>query len=340
MKKIQIDAGHGEVRSDTGTYDPGAVGPQGTTEASIALSIALKTGELLKKTGFEVFYTRTKDREVDSWYKINDMFYNNNIDMLISIHCNAFNGSAQGIETFYSSYSTSGRKLAELLQDNMIKTFPGHIDRGLKTQSLKVTNLSFLKPIALLECEFIDHPTQEKFLKDTGNQQKIAETIKNSVCQYYGKDSSSEGSSSLEKPERETIKATLKKYCKEYGLNYLDILAQAIIESNLNPEAISASRALGVGQIKLATAEYICKRHNLPVPQKEEELFDIDLNCKLMCLIMSDMLKKAQERHLYDTARLLYHDGEFSLEQGVNGLAGIEYNNKVVKKKKEIEIYI
>lgn len=137
--------------------------------------------------------------------------------------------------------------------------------------------------------------------------------------------------------QRVKVKAYLKKYCEEYNLSYHDILAQAIIESNLTSDAISSSRALGVGQIKLATAEYICKRHNLPVPQKEEELFDIDLNCKLMCLIMSDMLKKAQEKHLYDTARLLYHDGEFSLEQGVNGLAGIEYNNKVVKKKIKIK---
>lgn len=153
-----------------------------------------------------------------------------------------------------------------------------------------------------------------------------------------------EGSKPQVVPEnqRAKVKAYLKRYCEEYALSYHDILAQAIIESNLNPDAVSVNEALGVGQIKVATAEYICKRHGITPPKREELLGmkNAELNCKLMCIIMADMIKKVKEKHLYDAARLLYHDGEWSMEQGVNGTAGIEYNNKVVKKKVEIKEFI
>ena len=337
--KIQIDAGHGEIRTDNGTYDPGAVGPSGITEASVALSIALKTGEILKKSGFQVFYTRTKDRELDSWYKIDEVFNKNNIDMLISIHCNAFNGQAQGIETFYNSYSTAGHFFAGIIQDNMLNSFPGHIDRGLKTKSLKVTNLSSSVPIVLLECEFIDHPEQEKFLKSSENQQKIAEVMLKSILQYYGKKELSAPSASSGKINKAKIKAYIKKYCDEYELNYHDILAQALVENaKLDPAAVSGSEAIGVAQIKLPTAEYICRRHKMPAPSKND-LLNPEYNCKLFCIIMADMLKKAEE-HKYETARLLYHDGEWSMEKGKNTPKGAEYLNKVIEKKEKIKPFV
>ena len=65
-----------------------------------------------------------------------------------------------------------------------------------------------------------------------------------------------------------------------------------------------------------------------------------EFNCKLMCIIMRDMPDKVKEKHLYDAARLLYHDGEWSMEEGENGEYSIPYNNKVVKKKMEIKSHI
>ena len=142
--------------------------------------------------------------------------------------------------------------------------------------------------------------------------------------------------------QRAKVKAYLKRYCEEYNLSYHDILAQAIIESNLNPDAVSVNEALGVGQIKVTTAEYICKRHGITPPEREELLGmkNAEFNCKLMCIIMKDMLDKVKEKHLYDAARLLYHDGEWSMEEGENGEYSIPYNNKVVKKKMEIKRHI
>lgn len=106
-KVIVIDAGHGGK-------DGGAIGYDGKLlEKDIVLSIALKTGDELRKMGYQVFYTRTKDRYInlrDRTKLANDKRAN----LFISIHANAaFNKSKaktmQGVETFFLSPARSER---------------------------------------------------------------------------------------------------------------------------------------------------------------------------------------------------------------------------------------
>ena len=106
-KVIVIDAGHGGK-------DGGAIGYDGKLlEKDIVLSIALKTGDELRKMGYQVFYTRTKDRYInlrDRTKLANDKRAN----LFISIHANAaFNKSKaktmQGVETFFLSTARSER---------------------------------------------------------------------------------------------------------------------------------------------------------------------------------------------------------------------------------------
>ena len=106
-KVIVIDAGHGGK-------DGGAIGYDGKLlEKDIVLSIALKTGDELRKMGYQVFYTRTKDRYInlrDRTKLANDKRAN----LFISIHANAaINKSKaktmQGVETFFLSPARSER---------------------------------------------------------------------------------------------------------------------------------------------------------------------------------------------------------------------------------------
>lgn len=106
-KVIVIDAGHGGK-------DGGAIGYNGKLlEKDIVLSIALKTGDELRKMGYQVFYTRTKDRYInlrDRTKLANDKRAN----LFISIHANAaINKSKaktmQGVETFFLSPARSER---------------------------------------------------------------------------------------------------------------------------------------------------------------------------------------------------------------------------------------
>lgn len=86
VRTIVLDAGHGGK-------DPGARGSK-TDEKVIALQVALKLGEKIKKDlpGVKVIYTRSSDVFIDL-YKRPDVANKAKADLFISIHCNSANGS-------------------------------------------------------------------------------------------------------------------------------------------------------------------------------------------------------------------------------------------------------
>lgn len=94
VDKIVIDAGHGGK-------DPGTHGDL-SKEKDIALKIALKLGDIVKKNlpDVEVIYTRSDDNFVElegRAYIANK----NGADLFISIHCNAIsNNKIYGTETY------------------------------------------------------------------------------------------------------------------------------------------------------------------------------------------------------------------------------------------------
>lgn len=94
VRKVVIDAGHGGK-------DPGAVGKY-SKEKDIALSIALKTGEYIRKNlpDVEVIYTRKTDIFIELHNRAR-IANDNEADLFISIHCNANNSSKPyGTETY------------------------------------------------------------------------------------------------------------------------------------------------------------------------------------------------------------------------------------------------
>ena len=105
-KIIVIDAGHGGK-------DAGAVGYRKYREKNVVLSIALKLGRELKKRGYRIYYTRTKD----TYKQLRDRteYANNkNADLFLSIHANAAPSkskyeSMKGLETFFLSPARSNR---------------------------------------------------------------------------------------------------------------------------------------------------------------------------------------------------------------------------------------
>lgn len=97
LSTIIIDAGHGGV-------DPGALG-QHSTEAEIALSVALKLGKAIEKEmpGVKVIYTRTTDVLAGGGTNIQQslryratMANEAKGDLFVSIHCNAAGVKAGG----------------------------------------------------------------------------------------------------------------------------------------------------------------------------------------------------------------------------------------------------
>ena len=106
QKIVIIDPGHGGK-------DTGAIGYKKLREKNAVLKIALKLGKYLKKYGYKVYYTRSRD----IFIKLRNRTHFANLkkaDIFISIHANAAPKRSQylvskGIETYFLSPARSTR---------------------------------------------------------------------------------------------------------------------------------------------------------------------------------------------------------------------------------------
>ncbi len=147
-KVICIDPGHGGS-------DPGAVGC-GLEEASVVLDVAWKLHALLDADpDFKPIMTRTADTYVSLQGRCN-YANDNGANRFASLHCNAFNGSASGIETYaYTNGSATSFDQRNRIQDWMTETWPKLPDRGGKTAGYYVIKNTAM-PATLSELAFID----------------------------------------------------------------------------------------------------------------------------------------------------------------------------------------
>lgn len=177
--KIYLDPGHGG--SDHGAEE------NGLKEKDITLDIALKIWTILSKDyeHVDVKMSRTNDsskslnertNEANSW----------GADYYLSIHCNAFNGSAQGYEDYiHSSLSDSSSTAnyqniihAEVLKANGLK------DRGKKKANFHVLRESAM-PALLSENGFIDNEHDAALMKQSSWRQKVAQGHVNGLAKAF-----------------------------------------------------------------------------------------------------------------------------------------------------------
>jgi N-acetylmuramoyl-L-alanine amidase len=164
--KICIDPGHGGK-------DPGAVGPTGLEEATVALQISLDLAADLESFGWSVALTRSTDVFIELGARC-EIANDWGADYFISIHCNSNGPEAVGIETLYKT--DSGKLLAIPVQDALI-TATDDRDRGLKYRdNLYVLNGTRM-PAILVEVGFISNPDTEKNLGLLDYQTLLADAI-------------------------------------------------------------------------------------------------------------------------------------------------------------------
>jgi len=89
-------------------------------------------------------------------------------DFIVSFHCNSFDSKVSGTETLYCYGSTRGKKVAEIIQRNMVTSL-GLPDRGVIPKREKERGGHLLKhtkaPAVLLEPFFIDNDSDfERFV--------------------------------------------------------------------------------------------------------------------------------------------------------------------------------
>ncbi|MGG5741622.1 MULTISPECIES: N-acetylmuramoyl-L-alanine amidase [Bacillus cereus group] len=189
-KTIIIDPGHGGA-------DPGKP-TKGLPESKIVLDTSLRLQQLLEKhSPFTVLLTRESDTrpghdQKSSLQERVKFAKQNQGDIFISIHANAFNGNAKGTETYYYKSSESEKTnphveeshvLAEKIQKRLVDALQTR-DRDVKHGDLHVIRENDM-PAVLTELAFIDNGIDYSKLSTANGRQIAAEAIYEGILDYY-----------------------------------------------------------------------------------------------------------------------------------------------------------
>ncbi|RNA67585.1 peptidoglycan-binding protein [Alteribacter keqinensis] len=176
--KIFIDPGHGG-------RDSGAVA-YGLQEKMVALDISLKASEKLTSqySDVEVMVARTTDTYVDLEERAR-IANEWGADYFISIHNNAFNGSANGFETFIYNGSVSAETVQR--QRDIHNYLIGEL--GVTNRGMKSANFSVLRntnmPALLVEYLFIDHPLENTLLASPQYREWLGQITADAIAESF-----------------------------------------------------------------------------------------------------------------------------------------------------------
>lgn len=146
--RIALDAGHGGS-------DPGAV-YKGRQEKDDTLDLTLAVGDILKKNGIDVYYTRTTDEYKTPFKKATDA-NNSGADLFVSIHRNSSENPNQysGVETLV--YSDTGLKAEVARNINNQLENAGFKNLGVDERKNLVVLKRTKMPAVLVEAGFINN---------------------------------------------------------------------------------------------------------------------------------------------------------------------------------------
>ena len=196
---ICIDPGHGG--KDTGNH----TGAQ--NEKTYTLLLAQELGEQLKAFGFNVVFTRTKDKFVELAERP-DIANRRGADLLVSLHFNATESSkaeVSGLETYCitpvgaSSSNAEGKGagygatpanvvekksllLAYQVQKSLVKTLAAE-DRSVRRARFAVLREAEM-PSILVESGYLTHPVEGKKITDPAYRRQIAAAIVKGILNY------------------------------------------------------------------------------------------------------------------------------------------------------------
>lgn len=215
VRTVMIDPGHGGK-------DPGA-SHNGIKEKDVNLKVSKLLGTQLKKRGFKVIYTRTKDVFVPLEDRA-AMANMNKVDLFISLHCNANRKTKiRGLETYSLSLKSSSAAakrvaarengvephqisdsqliltelmlnskmeessdLAAMIQKHMVKEMPskyGIKDHGRRHAPFYVL-MGAKMPAVLVELGYTTNKTEAKYLKSDAYLGYLASGLASGVDAY------------------------------------------------------------------------------------------------------------------------------------------------------------
>lgn len=180
MRKIAIDPGHGGS-------DPGCVG-FGVKEKDLALKYSLSLKWLLEKKGYSVVLTRDKDVFVGLSERPL-IAKRVRADVFISIHFNAGDSRASGLEVWYHDNDVNGKRLAEVAESELKKVVNS---RGVKKDTDRYrSGFAVLRgcsrngiPAILVEVGFLTNFTENSMLVTDAVRIKLMSVLADSIDRY------------------------------------------------------------------------------------------------------------------------------------------------------------
>lgn len=183
-KTIYLDPGHGE-RDSGATY-------QNIYEKDINLIMCKKIEKLLISKGATVYLTRETDKDLSTTTKNKKrsdltnratLINNSNTDIYISIHLNYISNSKwKGLQMFYTNKNKENeiiaKKLTEYLKSNLSNIREPQEDNSYYMYK------QIKKPGVLIELGFLSNPNDRYILTHQEYQDKLAESISNSIEKY------------------------------------------------------------------------------------------------------------------------------------------------------------
>ena len=174
--KILLDPGHGG-------RDNGAVWGF-TEEDDLNLAIAAYTRDLLEAKAFEVLMTREADEYITLTQRVR-IANREKVHLFVSIHCDAFHRiTASGMSVHIYTRTTQSLLPANCINDEFVKRFPAHKQRGVKRSNFHVLRETRM-PAVLVECEFISNEKTRDWLNQLENQLALAESITAGIEHWF-----------------------------------------------------------------------------------------------------------------------------------------------------------
>lgn len=187
---VLIDPGHG-------AEDGGAVSDDGLVEKDINLNVSQCLRDYLVLSGYEVRMTRDsdsllgsgdtlKERLHDDFAKRLEMYNDDDVDIVVSVHQNKFTESKySGAQVFYSPNEPKSETLAVCLR----RAIRGFLQPDNEREITKAGSNIYLlnncnNPCVLVECGFLSNPEEAKKLSDESYQRELAFTIYCGILEY------------------------------------------------------------------------------------------------------------------------------------------------------------
>jgi N-acetylmuramoyl-L-alanine amidase len=196
VKTICLDAGHGG--RDTGKID------KKNLEKDFTLLLVQEVASLLRQNNFKVVLTRSTDKTVDLTERPS-IARRSGADLFVSLHYNAGNSDAHGVETYcltpagVNSSNAGGGRAAEpgyagnvnndsniLLAYSVQKSIAGAVsldDRGVKRSRFEVLRDARM-PAILVEGGFMSNAAEAKKIYDAAFRKNMAQAIVNGILAY------------------------------------------------------------------------------------------------------------------------------------------------------------